>query len=188
MKKIILFFLFISCTAFGQQEAVPLTENSVMIDGRFHESEWRGAKSIDVNDSLTLYFQQDVENIYWCVRGKFKTPKLTSIDFYITSAVGLMNLHASAKLGQRQIQTTIEYGEWNWWNNQQWIANVVRPDNWEKRTFLNDESKEFQVRKNLFVNRSVSLMFTIEYPKELVTRFPVGSKNDDPKEWLKLSW
>jgi len=74
-----------------------------------------------------------------------------------------VNLQYSAKLGERQL-TTGNYGEWVWWNNRDWVANVARPDKIEKRKFLRDEAKEFQLRKTRFGDKAMHMMLDIESP------------------------
>jgi hypothetical protein len=57
---------------------------------------------------------------------------------------GIYDLHASAKLGERQLQS----GKWpecsNWWNNRGRVANVSQMESFENRTFLPASVRESQ--------------------------------------------
>ncbi len=147
-----------------------------MIDGRVEGVEWEESYTIQIKDSLWLYFKQDKDNVYICLAASNKVPLLTGVDFFITRNNELVNLHASAKLGER-ILTNGNYGGWNWWNNHMWSANVIRPDDWQSRSFLRDEAKEFQLRKSLFNSNQFRLMLAIEDPKALTLTYPAKASN-----------
>ncbi|HEY1023583.1 MAG TPA: hypothetical protein VGE26_00345 [Sphingobacteriaceae bacterium] len=164
---------------------VPQSLHSVLPDGKFSENEWKDAYVMPVSDSLMLYIKQDAENIYWCLRGMQNRPSLAGVDFYITHHDSLINLHASAKLGERKL-TGGGYGDWNWWNNENWIANVARFNAFTGTRFLPDEAKEFQLRKIRFSNQAIRLMLQEDNLKNPNPPFPAGSSPNDTTKWLIL--
>jgi hypothetical protein len=172
----------------AQQIKLPQSKKSVLIDGRVERAEWQEAEVIQIKDSLWLYLKQDEQNIYLCLTAKSRLPVLTSVDFFVTRSNELLNLHASAKLGERLLGKDNSYGEWNWWNNRLWYANVVKPDNWQTRTFLRDEAKEFQLRKRLFDSNKFRLMLIIEDPKEFALTYPEKASSFNAENWIELFW
>lgn len=164
---------------------VPYDRASVMIDGRFGKGEWRGATRLPVNDSVSLLVKQDEENLYLCLRAATPQPALVMVDLYLAHSGGLLNLHASAKLGERSWNGT-SYGDWVWWNNDGWQANVARIDKIEERKFLRDEAKEFQLRKARFKDKQLALMFDISYPPSMAMTYPAAADTADRKGWLLL--
>lgn len=185
---LVLFFLVTLSPAFSQSAIkVPLSKTSVLIDGKFSENEWKDAYVIPVNASLNLYFKQDAENLFWCLRDLQKEPVLMGLDFYISTQNALVNLHASAKLGERKLVNG-NYGDWNWWNNEAWTANVARFNSFTNKRFLTDEAKEFQLRKARFSDKTVRLMFQEDKgPNSANPPFPAGSSPNDTEKWLVLN-
>jgi hypothetical protein len=171
----------------AQSVKLPASKKSVLIDGYFDEDEWKDGTSLTVGDSLTLYFKQDPENLYWCLRSHHRIVQLAGVDFYFSKGETLTNLHASAKLGERLFNGK-DYGDWIWWNNREWTANVVKLDVPESRKFFRDECKEFQIRKSFSRESRARLMFTIQYPKNLETRFPADASEMNAEHWLDISW
>lgn len=168
------------------QVKVPVDHASVMIDGRFEVKEWAGAARLHVNDSVSLYVKQDAENVYWCLHAAIPNPALVVVDFYLSHHDSLVNLHASAKLGER-VWKNHTYGEWTWWNNRGWVATVARIDVLEQRKFLRDEAKEFQLRKSRFGEKEYRLMFDISYPAHLTMKYPAAADTAHTGQWLHLT-
>lgn len=186
MKGIIFSLVLLACAlALKAQHRVPHSRSSVMIDGRFEAAEWQKALLLKVNDSTYLYAQQDGKNLYICLRTATPQPAMVMVDFYLTQRDTLLNLHASAKLGERKWNGTT-YGEWVWWNNTGWQATVARLDKIEERKFLRDEAKEFQLRKSRFSDKQLRLMFDVSYPAHMVMRFPTNADTTTSKDWVVL--
>jgi len=165
---------------------IPSSKASVMLDGQIEPGEWDKALKVKVSDSLSLYFQQDASNLYLALANPFGQQTLMAVDFYVEPEEHvLLNLHASAKLGERTLQGQ-DYGEWNWWNNRQWYANVVRTGNNASQRFIFDEAKEFQIRKSRLKNRNLKLMFEITYPESMMTTFPANAASTSTENWLML--
>lgn len=186
MKSLYLLLIFISLSvaAYTQEIKVPSSKQSVLLDGKFEKTEWQDAKVLVVDDSLTLYFKQDSENLYWCLHNGRNVRGLMGVDFYFTVNDSLIDLHASAKLGERQYSGG-GYGEWRWWNNRAWAANVSRFNSFEGQRFLPDEAKEFQLRKSRFANKPIRLMFQLDQPG-FKPAFPPNATVDNPQKWLRL--
>lgn len=158
---------------------------SVMIDGKFQVEEWADAVALPAGDSLTLYLKHDRENIYLCVRGMFRRPVLGGIDLYVEAAGLQLNLHASAKLGERLLQDGA-YGDYTWWNNDSWIANVVRIERFEDRKFLMDECKEFQLSRSRFKGNDFRLAVVVSVPDGRITTVPPGASPLKSTGWLQV--
>jgi hypothetical protein len=167
------------------QQQVPFDETSVMIDGRITPGEWDKALACKVNDSTTLYFKQDRQNIFICVHISSVRPAMVMVDLFITDGKELVNLHSSAKLGERTFDSET-YGDFSWWNNDAWTATIARLDKIEERRFLRDEAKEFQLSKSRFDSKEFRLMFEIIYPVNYKMHFPIEATNDFSKKWLQL--
>lgn len=184
MRTIYLFLLFLIYLSpiFAQEITVPQSHNPILLDGKYSEKEWKDAFSVQVNDSLTLYIKQDSEYLYWCLRNKNQKPSLLGIDFYINHPNGLINLHASAQLGERLFNKGT-YGEWDWWNNRGWAANVSRFSNFTGQRFLRDEAKEFQLHKSRLGVATFRMMFQLAQPVP-PPPFPPEAVPEDPGKWL----
>ena len=179
--------LLIGCTFLqAQQLRVPYDASSVMINGKVENNEWDHALKLVVNDSTNLYIKQDQENIYWCLHTRGLRPELMMVDFYFLQEEEKLTLHASAKLGERRWANG-SYGEWIWWNNAGWQANVARMEDNPRGKFLYDDAKEFQLRKERFVARSFRLMFDVSYPENMLMNFPVGSNEENTEGWLQFA-
>lgn len=168
------------------QQRVPFDENSVMIDGRVSPGEWNNALALKVNDSTTLFLKQDKHDIFICVHLASSKPAMVMVDLFITDGKEMVNLHSSAKLGERTFDSET-YGEFSWWNNDSWTATVARLDKIEERRFLRDEAKEFQLSKSRFDSKEFRLMFDISYPTNLKMHFPVDATEDLTRKWVKLN-
>lgn len=160
--------------------------NSVMIDGKFSVGEWADAVALPTEDSLTFYVKHDDDNIYLCVRGMFRKPVLGGIDLYVEAAGLQLNLHASAKLGERLLQDGA-YSDYAWWNNDSWIANVVRIERFEDRKFLMDECKEFQLSRSRFKGNDITLAVVVGVPDGRVTTVPPGASPLKSTGWLQVN-
>ena len=117
---------------------VPQTSSAVMIDGVFSQGEWQNAISVDVPGTAKLYFQRSGDFVYIAVQ--YTTSASGIVDLYLSPREGeVYDLHASAKLGERQLRGNT-FSDWNWWNNRDWIANISHVDSFEKRTFYLPQS------------------------------------------------
>ena len=113
------------------------------------------------------------------------------VDLYVSPREAeVFDLHASAKLGERQLRGNT-FPEWNWWNNRDWTANTSRVDSFEKRTFLPAPIREYQIRYSRFSSSTWRVRFeltamgtnneTLEH-----TIFPQGTSDNSTAGWLQL--
>lgn len=186
MKRFYLFaaFVLLGIAGSAQEITVPKTDGPPLLDGRFTEREWAGARIFRVNDSLELYVKQDREYFYWCLRDR--RANLMGVDFYIAFRDSMVNLHASAKLGERVYRKDAGYGKWDWWNHRDWAANVNPFNSFEGQRFLKDEAKEYQVDKRRIGGGTVLLMFGLDPPGVVPSTYPQGADPENPEKWMKL--
>jgi hypothetical protein len=138
---------------------VPQSRTAVMVDGFFSEGEWKSAARIEVPNVAELYFQESSEFVYIAVR--YKNAPSGIVDLYLSPGDGqIYDLHASAKLGERQLHGTT-FSEWQWWNNHEWIANTSRVDSFDKRSFLPSPIREYQIRRSRFASDTWRLRFEL---------------------------
>lgn len=182
------------CIAIGGVAAepalrVPRTATVPMIDGKLSVGEWSKAAQIEVPGIARLYFKQAAGFVYIAV--EFTSAPSGIVDLYLAPDDGhIYDLHASAKLGERELKGD-GWPEWNWWNNRDWIANVSRVDSWEKRAFLPQQVREYQILRSRFPASAWRLRFelTAMTPKNetlSVTVFPARTSDHNPSDWLTV--
>jgi hypothetical protein len=155
--------LIFAPAALAQSSTVRVPKGTpVLLDGKVEANEWRDAARLKAADDFDLYLKQAGGFLY--VALKPATPKRLGVNLYFgrNGQAPYLNMHASAKLGERQLsETEIDNANWpewkTWWTNTGWAANVVRVDNWSSRTFLDDEGKEFQIRLDTLGSGLLSL-------------------------------
>lgn len=170
--------------------AVPQTPSAVMIDGILSEGEWQKAARVDVPGTAELYFQRSDEFIYVAV--KYTNSPSGIVDLYLSPREGeVYDLHASAKLGERQLRAN-QFSDWNWWNNRGWTANISHVDSFEKRTFLPAPIREYQIRCSRFPTRAWRVRFELtamnsNNQTQFHTVFPRDTTDKSTAGWLLLS-
>jgi hypothetical protein len=93
-----------------------------------------------------------------------------------------LNLHASAKLGERRGRGGA-WPEWVWWNNEGWAANLTRAESFEARRFLPDTVKEFQIRLRRLPGREFALSLDLETADGAMPLLPDAPERDG-LDWL----
>jgi hypothetical protein len=161
----------------------------VMVDGNIEPGEWSDAAEVKMPNDARLYLKVSGDFVYVAVQFPGSSSGFT--DLYIAPAGGrLSDLHASAKLGERQFDNH-KWPEWNnWWNNQGWVANVSRVDSFEKRTFLAANVREYQIKRSRFPGHEWRLMLDMSLESNggqyAVTRFPTSASDSNPEKWLRV--
>jgi hypothetical protein len=161
-----------------------------MIDGVFSQGEWQHAVSVDVPGTAKLYFQRSADFVYIAVQ--YTNSPSGIVDLYVSPREGeVFDLHASAKLGQRQLRGNT-FTDWNWWNNRDWTANISHVDSFEKRTFLPAPIREYQIRYSRFGSRVWRARFELTamgVNNETQARavFPRGTAGNSTAGWLQLN-
>src|SRR5262249_6311121 len=156
-----------------------------LLDGHVEKSEWNDAAVISLDDFARVYVKQSGEFVWLAL--ELLKDKNGTLDLYLSTEDGaIYDLHCSAKLGERRLTASSWPQEWSWWNNRDWIANGSRFDSWERRRFLDEPSREFQIRKSRFPGTRWKLMFDVMTPSEAqwkTTRFPHNTSNTDSTNW-----
>jgi hypothetical protein len=195
MKSIGIFVLtlvalltFQSRTSFAQSTApqsitVP-KGRLVLLDGRLGPEEWRDARKVEVSSSVSLYLKQDDQYLYVAV--EHKTPMVFGVNLYFDTGDPhrYLNLHASAKLGERYGHSG-EWPEWAWWNNEGWAANVARAISFEERKFMPDAAKELQISRTRLGKSRLLMRLDIETSSG-AQDMPEEGLERDGKHWLEL--
>jgi hypothetical protein len=169
---------------------VPQTSSAVMIDGVFSEGEWQHAASVDVPGIARLYFQRSADFVYIAVQYT-KSPS-GMVDLYVSPREGeIFDLHASAKLGERQLRSHA-FPDWSWWNNRDWTANISHVDSFEKPTFLPTPIREYQIRYSRFGSNAWRVRFELTamgVNNEIQAHaiFPQETAENSTTRWLQLN-
>ena len=168
---------------------VPQTSSVVMIDGVLSEGEWQHAVSVDVPDTARLYFQRSADFVYVAVQ--YTNSPSGIVDLYLSPREGeVFDLHASAKLGERQLRGKT-FPDWSWWNNHDWTANISHVDSFEKRTFLPAPIREYQIRHSRFGSNAWRVRFELtamgaNNETQAHAVFPHGTIDTSTAGWLEL--
>ena len=161
-----------------------------MIDGKVSPDEWSDAARIEVPGVANLYFKQTDRFVYIAVQ--YTAPPSGIVDLYLSPGDGhIYDLHASAKLGERELQGS-RWPEWSWWNNRDWVANVSRVDSWDKRSFLPEPVREYQILRARFPKQVWLLRFELtammaQQQTSSTTIFPPATKDRNTDGWLVVN-
>lgn len=135
-----------------------------MIDGQCNEYSELGAKSVKIDDAVTMQIYQNQHFVWLCYN--YPDGSYGTLDM-IVDAPGLeeaMNLHVSAQLGEWPAEKPdMAPDEGNsplWWNHKGWTANEVwfngyrmrKTDKGEEQVanWNNAPAREIQLSKNHF--------------------------------------
>ena len=168
---------------------VPQTSSAVMIDGVFSDGEWERAVSVDVPDTARLYFQRSGDFVYIAVQ--YTNSPSGIVDLYLSPRDGeVFDLHASAKLGERQLKGN-RFPDWRWWNNHDWTANISHVDSFEKPTFLPAPIREYQIRYSRFGSNAWRVRFELtamggNNETQAPVIFPHSTTDTSTAGWLQL--
>jgi len=155
----------------------------VLLDGQLGPGEWSDARRVAASESVVLLLKRDAKYLYVAVQ---PTGGAFGMDLYFDrgDAAAVLDLHASAKLGEREGKLG-QLPDWSWWNNRGWAANVVRVKSFEPREFLPDVAREYQIDLARLGGRHVWLSLDVQagnetrsLPREGVERYG--------RRWLEL--
>jgi len=157
---------------------------AILPDGRVDADEWRDARAIDAAPDVRLYLKRDDQFLYVAVVRS--APAIFGVNLYLAASdtARSLNLHASAKLGERQGRAGA-WPEWVWWNNAGWTANVARGESFTERRFLPDTAKEFQIRLSRLPARGFGLSLDLETAQG-TTPLLTGAPTREGLHWLAL--
>jgi len=177
----------------------------VLLDGLFSPGEWDDAWQKDLGSGVTLYLKKTGGYVFIGVR--YSPFKGSVADLFISpDGRAIHHLHASAQIGERQVQETSGRGEnpeFVWGDTSDWYANEIR---WNQRLMdqLMKEGRsryeaqtkslyrydgfEFQIRASKFSSKS--WLFRLEAPApadwENPVVFPTGTAMTKTDGWLRL--
>jgi hypothetical protein len=164
------------------------TGRPALVDGHTDPGEWSDARVLAAAPGMQLYLKRDAEFLYVAV---VRTePALFGVNLYLRASpssdaeVDYLNLHASARLGERRGHAGA-WPEWTWWNTTGWTASLTRAVSFEERRFLPDTAKEFQIRLDRLPGRAFALSVDVETSQgtaPLLTELPAH----DGLHWLTL--
>lgn len=167
----------------------------IMVDGRFSSGEWADAKTVKIQESITLYLKQSADYVYIGLQAPVQNYRSGWIELYLSDTPdNVVNLHASRKLGERKLADGA-WGPWkDWWTNQgKWQANYYRPDDVQedgrwKVVQLQDEGWEYQIRKSAFGKGPWKIFFDVSLMAEEVQtiKYPANGEDTKPENWLIL--
>lgn len=176
--------LVVSLSASGEPPALKVPAGSAVLpDGRMEPTEWDDAALIPFGDHGLARIKRDEDYLYVGVQPT--TTQMFGIDLYFDDGrPTILNLHASASLGERE-GSGDKWPEWSWWNNHGWIANVTRVESWEPRKFLRDDAKEFQIRLSRFKRSSVGFGLDVA-TRDGALMLPAGKPGSHGRTWIRL--
>jgi hypothetical protein len=178
--------IILSTYATAQTVTVPQGK-PIMVDGKLTPGEWSDAKQLAVGDFAEISFKQSNNDVLIAI--KFLKAKNGTADLYISSAGRMYDLHASAKLGERTLENAHWPEEWTWWNNDRWVANVSRPDDWSKRTFKDEKVREYQISRERFQGKEWKIfleLMTPAEPKWQTSTYPPIANSSSDGNWIVL--
>ena len=154
---------FLAATALNAADperiTVPIGKH-VLLDGRLETGEWADAKEMPASSAARVFLKCSDRYLYVAI--KPTTPAAFGVDLYFdTNGPRLLNLHASAKLTEREGQFD-SWPEWKWWNNREWTANVGRIETFQGPSFLEDEAKEFQISLKKIDGQQLALSIDLQ--------------------------
>jgi hypothetical protein len=186
--SLVTLFITLSLTTFAQSsatQAVTVPKGRLeLLDGRLGSEEWRDARKVAVSPSVSLYLKRDNQYLYVAVEPK--APMLFGVNLYFETddPHKYLNLHASAKLGERYGHSG-QWPEWVWWNNNEWAANVARFNAFEGQRFLPDAAKELQISRSKLGRSRFLMRLDIETSSGAQDMPEIGVERDG-KHWLEL--
>lgn len=155
--------------------------SSILLDGKVSSGEWNDA--VKLPDAI--YLKRDSKYLYLAVETSEFGPVSVDLYFNLDKTDHSLNLHASAKLGEREGMLD-SLPEWEWWNNYKWSANINRVKSFQpKLTFLPDEYKEFQISLKKLSGHAVALSITVQDEKRSLM-LPLKGHEKYNRRWLNL--
>lgn len=109
-------------------QAQPVHGCGVVVDGRIQDAEWRSAKRIALAQGVTMLVLDSGDML--CLGFQTSAAGSRYLDLFIARPGVIYNLHASMRLGQRELPLagwSDTSPAWTWDNNTSWTANRVLP-------------------------------------------------------------
>ncbi|MBL8519975.1 MAG: hypothetical protein JNK75_04820 [Betaproteobacteria bacterium] len=155
---------------------------AVLVDGRCEAEEWAGAATIPLGSGALLRAQQAGEYVYLCVQPA--APSRFGVDAYFArTGQPVLNLHVSAKLGER-VAGEKGFPDWAWWNNVRWTGNPTRPNRFDRPDFQADEAKELQIHRTRLAGAGLRMM--LEVHSDATLTYPADAKAGETARWMAI--
>ncbi|MFI5102389.1 MAG: hypothetical protein ACHP9V_03355 [Terriglobales bacterium] len=160
---------------------------AILVDGQIDPGEWDDATVKMFGEDVRLHVKRSQEYVWLAI--ELMDQNDGAADLYVSpSANEIFDLHASAKLGERKLESG-RWSEWKWWNNRNWVANTSRVDSFAKPNFLPTKVREYQIRRDKFPAASWKVMFEVLTPAEPEWKsktYPAGARTTDTRTWITL--
>jgi hypothetical protein len=146
----------------------------VSIDGVFAPGEWGDALSVPMADGFTLRLKRHDADLLLAV--SYPSPMAAGVDLFFGAADGgLLNLHASARLGERLPQGS-GWSPWAWGNNRRWDSHV---------TMTPQSGREFRISRDRLATGTIRLRIAVHGNNSLV--WPAGTQEFNQNEgWAAI--
>lgn len=152
----------------------------VELDGRIGADEWRDGVRL-VAGEFELFAKARASDLLLAVR--FDAPQAAGVDLFVdTRSGGILNLHASARLGERGISGG-GWVPWAWGNNRGWTSHTTSPDPATGR-FPDQEGREFRIARALLPAGRVRIRIVVHGRRQIV--WPQSALEFDPGTWAPL--
>src|SRR5579884_2103412 len=134
-------FCALCTTAFYGQKIINVPHGSaIMVDGKVGSGEWSDARKTALANGVFLYSKLHEHFLLLAV--VFPDGNYGFTDLLVNHD---LDLHASAKLGERKQNSNGTWPEWTWWNNNGWTANVSRVEEFAGPKLIPENVREYQI-------------------------------------------
>jgi hypothetical protein len=154
----------------------------VLIDGRLEPSEWNDARKLELAPGHNLYVKQHPG--YVLIAYEHPDAASFSVDLFLKSgSAPVINLHASAQLGERTMRPDGTFPDWKWRNHTGWTSHVlarVGKDGFEEHSV-----KEFQIRRSKLPGKRWLLRLQVN--EDATQIYLAGTTLNDPSKWIAIN-
>jgi hypothetical protein len=179
MRSVLVLFL-LSVPCFSQSLKVP-HGSMALIDGRLEPSEWTDARKLELAPGHNLHLKQ--HQGYVLIAYEQLQAASFSVDLFVKSGDDpIVNLHASAQLGERTMLPDGTFPTWKWRNHTAWTSHVLAragKDGYEEQS-----AKEFQIRRNKFPGKR--WLLHIQINEDAAQVYPAGATLADTATWIAI--
>lgn len=152
----------------------------VTLDGRIGADEWRDGIRL-VAGGFELIAKASGTDLLLAVR--FEEPQAAGVDIFVdTRSGGILNLHASAQLGERGVSGG-GWIPWAWGNNSRWTSHTTSRDPATGR-FPDQEGREFKIERALLPAERVRIRVVIHGRRQIA--WPETALEFNSATWAPL--
>jgi hypothetical protein len=146
---------------------------AVTLDGSFAPGEWDDAATVHLPDGFTLHLKRHGGDLLLAIR--YPAPAAAGVDVFVDTAEGgLLNLHASARVGERLLQGG-GWAPWAWGNNRLWDSHAtMRPL----------PGREFRIARARLAADRVRLRVAVHGARSIV--WPAGTRDLWMENWAAI--